>query len=140
MLGSVAGHADDGVLREEPTGDGNGHVGLADVHAIGAHSKRDVEAVVDEDGDIVLAAYILGAAGNFEELSAGSTVKGSFLVHATGAYLARLRGFLSYLYERHATLQRLYKVSQSDHRERDMQLYFFKRLIVILTHPRTGQT
>ena len=59
--------------------------------------------------------------------------------HVEGAYLARLRGFLSYLYECHATLQRLYKVSQSNHTEKDMQLYFFKRLVVVLRYTPNSQ-
>lgn len=62
MLRGVARHADQGAGGEEGLGDGYGHVSLPDVHTIGADGKGNIDAVVNEDGDIVFAAYRLGLA------------------------------------------------------------------------------
>lgn len=65
---SVDRDADDGVWREQGTGDGDGHVGLSEMHAVCLHTERNVDAVIDEDRDVVFATYLFGLLGYLEEL------------------------------------------------------------------------
>lgn len=65
MRGRVARHADDCPRREESFGNGDRHVCLPDMHAVGADREGDVEAVIDEDRNVEFAAERLGPACDF---------------------------------------------------------------------------
>ena len=72
MFNGVACHTNDRVGWKELSGDLNRHVCLADVDAIRTNGEGDVDAVVDEDGDVVLSADILRRLGDSDKLWEGA--------------------------------------------------------------------
>ena len=68
MRGGVAAHADDGVRGQQPARLLDGHVCLPEVHARSTDGEGDIDAVVDEQRDIVFVADDLALPRDVDEL------------------------------------------------------------------------
>lgn len=69
MRDGVTAHADDGVREQQPARLLDGHVRLAEVDARGADGEGDIDAVVNEQRDIVLVADGLALPRDVDKLS-----------------------------------------------------------------------
>lgn len=69
MRDGVTAHADDGVRGQQPARLLDGHVRLAEVDARGADGEGDIDAVVNEQRDIVLVADGLALPRDVDKLS-----------------------------------------------------------------------
>ena len=68
MFNGVASHTDDRIRRQQLARNVHGHVGLAEMDAICANRERDVDTVIDEDGNVVPATDLLRCPRNLKEL------------------------------------------------------------------------
>lgn len=68
MLYRIARHADDRIWWQKLARRLDWHVCLTDMDPICLDRECDVDSVVDEDGDIVLATYLFRCLGDSQEL------------------------------------------------------------------------